>query len=29
VSGWQEGDDPDEWWTTNGSEIEKIIWHTD
>lgn len=29
VSGWQDGDDPDEWWRIEGSEIEKITWRTD
>ncbi len=28
ASGWQEGDDPDEWWSV-GPEGEKLItWHT-
>jgi hypothetical protein len=29
VSGWQDGDDPDEWWKIEGGEIDKITWRTD
>jgi len=29
VSGWQDGDDPDEWWKVEGGETEKILWRTD
>lgn len=29
VSGWQDGDDPDEWWKIEGGEVEKITWRTD
>ncbi len=29
VSGWQDGDEPDEWWKIEGGEIEKITWRTE
>ncbi len=29
VSGWQDGDEPDEWWKIEGSEVEKIHWRTE
>lgn len=28
VSGWNEGDDPDEWWRVENGEQERIQWHT-
>jgi hypothetical protein len=29
VSGWQDGDEPDEWWKIEGGEVEKITWRTE
>ena len=29
VSGWQDGDDPDEWWRIEAGETEKITWRTE
>ncbi|MBA4503163.1 hypothetical protein [Marinobacterium marinum] len=29
VSGWQDGDDPDEWWKVEGDGVEKINWRTE
>ncbi|MBR9828281.1 MAG: hypothetical protein GYB41_06530 [Oceanospirillales bacterium] len=29
VSGWQDGDDPDEWWRIEHGETEKITWRTE
>ena len=29
ASGWQEGDDPDEWWKVEQGQEEKIQWATD
>lgn len=28
VNGWQEGDEPDEWWRVTIEGVEKIIWNT-
>lgn len=28
ASGWNEGDDPDEWWKIEAGNEEKISWHT-
>lgn len=28
ASGWQEGDDPDEWWKVENGETSQIQWHT-
>lgn len=28
VSGWSEGDDPDEWWRIENGDAEKIQWQT-
>ncbi len=28
VNGWQEGDEPDEWWRVDKGTEEKIIWTT-
>ncbi|MFW1676733.1 hypothetical protein ACFVYJ_03015 [Pontibacter sp. JAM-7] len=28
ASGWQEGDDPDEWWKVENDETTQIQWHT-
>jgi len=29
LSGWQDGDEPDEWWKVEGGDTEKILWRTD
>lgn len=29
IGGWQEGDDPDEWWRVTADSAEKIIWKTE
>lgn len=29
ASGWQEGDDPDEWWRVEAGDAEKIQWVTE
>lgn len=29
VSGWQDGDDPDEWWRIENGSTEKITWRTE
>lgn len=29
VSGWQDGDDPDEWWCIENGNTEKISWRTE
>ncbi|MBV0932608.1 hypothetical protein [Marinobacterium weihaiense] len=29
VSGWQDGDDPDEWWKIEDGATEKITWRTE
>lgn len=29
ASGWQEGDDPDEWWRVDKGKEQKIKWSTD
>lgn len=29
VSGWQDGDDPDEWWRVEQGVAEKITWRTE
>ncbi len=29
VSGWQDGDDPDEWWRIENGNTEKISWRTE
>ena len=29
VDGWQEGDEPDEWWRVTGDGAEKMIWKTE
>ena len=28
VGGWEEGDDPDEWWKVHKGNEEKIVWAT-
>ncbi|KAA0874706.1 hypothetical protein [Nitrincola tapanii] len=29
VSGWQEGDEPDEWWSVEQGEATKVLWRTE
>lgn len=29
VSGWEDGDDPDEWWRIENGNTEKISWRTE
>lgn len=29
ASGWQEGDEPDEWWRVTDQDEEKILWRTE
>ena len=28
INGWQEGDEPDEWWRLENGQQEKVIWNT-